>query len=114
MTLREARIFFTFHLAHLLLRMNECGYQPALAEVMDRKTPKDPTSDHMPGSLHDIGLAADIDLYDGDGNWLSKTEDHKRFGEWWEDRAEAYHLPLKWGGRFRDGNHYSFEWNGKS
>ena len=84
----------------------------ALAEGMDRITEKDPTTDHMKGSLHEIGLAQDIDLYK-DGKWLDKTEDHLPFGEWWEAYGELQGIPLAWGGRFKDGTHYSFSWKGR-
>ncbi|MDP2735090.1 MAG: M15 family peptidase [bacterium] len=106
MTLREARCEFTKMLAWLILWACEQGYEPALAEGMDRRTEKDPTSDHMKNSLHDIGLAQDIDLY-RDGKYLSNTEDHLPLGEKWESMGGA------WGGRFKDGNHYSLAWAGK-
>lgn len=105
MTLGEARRSFTFYLVmHLLPAMYKAGYRPALNEGMDRLTAKDPSSDHMKGSLHDLGLAQDIDLYDNAGKYLSKTEDHQIFGELWE----SLHKYCKWGGRWGDGNHYSF------
>ena len=114
MTLKEARIAFTSQLALLILKINSTeGYTAALAEVMDRVTAKDPTTDHMKGSLHEIGLAADIDLY-FNGIYCTQTEDHLPFGEWWEERGKELGLPLVWGGRFNDGNHYSLRWEGHS
>lgn len=107
--LRELRCVFTQCLARLILKMQEFGRDCALAEGMDRKTAKDPTTDHMKCSLHEIGLAQDIDLYTKDGTYLDKTDDHKVFGEWWEKQ----HPLARWGGRFSDGNHYSFEYQGK-
>ncbi|MFA5584622.1 MAG: hypothetical protein WDA09_10450, partial [Bacteriovoracaceae bacterium] len=71
---------------------------------MDRRTEKDPSTDHMKNSLHEIGLAQDIDLYDSTGKWLKYTEDHLVSGLVWEKRHEL----CCWGGRFGDGNHYSF------
>lgn len=105
MTLQEARVLFTCLLAQLILKAFDLGYEVALAEAMDRKTPRDPTSDHMPGSLHDIGLAADLDLY-YEHVYQDKTEQHRVLGEYWE----ALDPHCKWGGRFKnpDGNHYSF------
>ena len=66
---------------------------------------------HMPKSLHYEGLAIDIDLFDKDNNYLSDTESHKPFGEYWK----ALHPDCRWGGDFRkpDGNHYSVEYQGK-
>jgi hypothetical protein len=34
-------------------------------------------------------------------------------GEWWEQRGAELGIPLRWGGRFNDGNHFSFEWQGR-
>lgn len=87
-------------LAQLLIYMDGEGYHAAIDDVKCR-------TGHMKGSLHYIGLAADINLYDADGNWLSKTEDHTKFGEYWESIGGS------WGGRFSDGNHYSLSHGGK-
>lgn len=104
MTHKEARIAFTHHLAHLLALIFETpGYEAALDEVTERITTKDPTSDHMRNSLHHIGLAADVLLYRY-GSYLTRTEDYTRFGEWWEKQDPH----CKWGGRFGDGNHFSY------
>ncbi len=111
-TLREARCHFTAALADLIHYARSLGYEVALAEGMDRPTAKDPTTDHRPGSLHEIGLAQDIDLY-RDGVWLSKSEDHLPLGTWWELYGKAREWPLRWGGHWQDGNHYSWEWQGK-
>ena len=116
MTLGEARCKFSVCVAYLLLRMNETpGYRAAYAEGLDRRTSKDPTSDHLAGGLHDIGLGQDIDLYrlvNGEWTWCTETSDHEQFGLYWEDLGEKNELPLRWGGRWQDGNHYSHEWRG--
>ena len=59
-------------------------------------------------SLHRNKLAIDLNLFK-DGVYLSRGEDHKPFGEWWE----AQHPLCRWGGRFNDGNHYSMEHQGR-
>jgi hypothetical protein len=64
---------------------------------------------HMKNSLHYEGLAVDIDLTK-DGVYLSKTEDHQVFGEFWETLSHD----CRWGGRFSDGNHYSITYQGRS
>ena len=115
MTLGEARCKFSVCIAWLLLEMNNTpGYRAAMAEGMDRRTTKDPTSDHLAGGTHDIGLGQDIDLYrlspEGEWVWCTETSDHEQFGTWWEDLGVRNELPLRWGGRFGDGNHYSFQW----
>ena len=112
MTLREARCIFTKHLAMLVLDIIEEGYEVAFDEVTERITAKDPTSDHMPNSLHHLGLAADLLLY-RNGVYLSKSEEYTQFGERWEAFGKEHNIPLRWGGRFKDGNHFSLEWGGK-
>jgi hypothetical protein len=42
-----------------------------------------------------------------DGQWLSKSDDHKFLGEYWESIGGS------WGGRFGDGNHYSLAHEGR-
>lgn len=63
-----------------------------------------------PTSAHKQKLAIDLNIFrqmpDGTVKYLSATEDHRPLGEWWESQGGA------WGGRFRDGNHYSLEHNG--
>jgi len=114
-TLREARCKFSVALATLVLRAGDLGFDIAFDEVTDRKTDKDQTTDHMPGSLHELGLAADLLLYK-DGRYLTDTLDYTALGELWELMGQQADLPLTWGGRFqkRDGNHFSLKWNGKA
>lgn len=59
-------------------------------------------------SLHKSRLAVDFNLFK-DGRYLTKTEDHSPLGEYWES------LGGTWGGRFSnaDGNHYSWEHEGR-
>lgn len=59
-------------------------------------------------SLHEIGLAIDLNLF-RDGKFLAASEDHQPLGEYWE----SLHPLARWGGRFKDGNHYSIEHEGK-
>jgi len=97
--LGDRRRLFTRCVHQLLGRMLEAGYEPMLG--------KDGLK-HMPNSLHYDGLAVDIDLTKG-GQYLSRTEDHRQFGEYWEGLN-----PLCcWGGRFGDGNHYSVTMGGR-
>lgn len=58
-------------------------------------------------SVHQLGLAIDIHLFKN-GEYLTKTEDHRIFGEWWK----TVDPDARWGGDWGDGNHYSFEHNG--
>lgn len=58
-------------------------------------------------SVHKHRLAVDLNLTTG-GTYKASTEDHRRLGEYWE----KLHPLCRWGGRFNDGNHYSFEHQG--
>lgn len=58
-------------------------------------------------SNHKVRLAKDLNLFI-DGKYMTETEDHRPLGEKWESMHEL----CRWGGRFNDGNHYSFEHNG--
>lgn len=58
-------------------------------------------------SGHKQRLAIDLNLF-RDGEFLTSTEAHRELGEWWEQQ----HPLARWGGRFNDGNHYSFEYEG--
>ena len=60
-----------------------------------------------PRSAHKNKLAIDLNLFKG-GAYLSTTEDHQPLGEWWEKQNDL----CRWGGRFKDGNHYSLEHEG--
>jgi hypothetical protein len=115
LTLRTARCYFTVAIAALITYAVSQGYEVALGEGMDRVTEKDPTTDHMKGSLHEIGLAQDLDLYLG-GVYLTDSEDFHLLGVFWEDYGVSHGLPLVWGGNFSkpDGDHFSLRWGGKA
>lgn len=109
LSLREARCKFSRAISELVLYAYEIGFEAAFDEVMERLTERDPSSDHMKNSLHHVGLAADVLLYK-DGQYLGLTEQYVQLGEWWEAKGKAENLPLAWGGRFSDGNHFSLAW----
>jgi len=52
-------------------------------------------------SFHKNRLAIDLNLFK-DGRFLSDTSADEQIGIWWEKQGGT------WGGRFRDGNHYSW------
>lgn len=60
-----------------------------------------------PKSAHKVRLAIDLNLFK-DGVFQTTTEAHRPLGEWWEQQHEL----ARWGGRFDDGNHYSFTHDG--
>ena len=99
----------------LLLYMHSKGYKTRLGDLFrdprvhgkfGHKTTWSYSADR---SVHKLKIALDINLF-LDGEFLTKTEDHKEFGEFWE----KLHPLCRWGGRLPggDGNHYSLEHNG--
>jgi hypothetical protein len=91
----------TKNISRLVLHMIEKGYEPRFAPDH---------CNHMTGSLHYIGLAKDINLFKN-GVFLTKTEDHKEFGDYWK----TLDTENCWGGDFtnKDGCHYSIKYGGK-
>lgn len=61
---------------------------------------------HMENSLHYIRLAIDLNFF-RDGDYLIDTEDYRDAGEYWESIGGS------WGGRFKDGNHFSLSYQGR-
>lgn len=59
-------------------------------------------------SVHQLRLAIDLNLFDPRGAFVTTTEGYRQFGEFWE----TLHPLARWGGRFADGDHFSFEWQG--
>jgi len=99
MKLRELQSFFAQNIGHLIEFAYDNGYELTFGDTY-------PYKEHKKGSLHELGLAIDLNLFK-DGKYLSKTDDHLILGEYWEL------LGGSWGGRFGDGNHYSMEYNGR-
>jgi len=99
MDLREARCRFSYLLAEKLLPyMRSLGYEYAFDEVTNNQG-----VGHRKRSIHYSGCAGDINLYK-DGDYQKTTEAHQKSGEFWE----SLDPDCKWGGRWGDGNHYSF------
>ena len=94
MTLREQQSTFAHKVALLILYIYEKGYELTFADAYA-------TSGHKNNSFHYKRLAIDLNLFK-DGNFLIKTSDHEQFGIFWESIGGT------WGGRWGDGNHYSF------
>jgi len=95
----------------LLLKAGSMGFEVTLGEAHRPKWVAEENARRGTGianSLHTSKLAIDINLF-LDGKYLSSTESHRRLGEWWERQHEL----AAWGGRFGDGNHYSFKHGGR-
>lgn len=111
MTLGDKQRLFSVMIAELILWINNQGYQVTIGDAF--RNPK--VFGHIGekkgyghrNSNHKQKLAIDLNLFK-DGIYLTKTEDHRFIGEYWESLGEQ----CRWGGRFNDGNHYSFEHNG--
>ena len=94
MSLRQQQSIFAKKVALLILFAYEQGYEITLGDAWARDGHKD-------GSFHYKRLAIDLNLFK-DGNYLTETSDHEPLGLFWET------LGGTWGGRFKDGNHYSY------
>lgn len=109
---RKQRLFAIWY-ARLILRAVEMGYEVTLGETL---RPDYTAKEYerlgigIDNSNHRIKLAGDLNLWK-DGKYLSKNEDYQPLGEWWEAQEEEG-IAFRWGGRFGDGNHFSFEHNG--
>lgn len=103
----DKRQTFTANMAHLVLFINS---RPGFACAGGRlKATRDENAvvGGIPDSLHQLGLAIDLDLYK-DGEYQRDSEAHRPFGAFWK----SLHTMNRWGGDFRptpDGNHYSME-----
>ena len=103
-TLFEKQVRFAGMVPGLIAKAQALGFQVTLGDAY-----RDPRVHGELGvkrgyghasSAHKVRLAIDLNLF-RDGKFLQSTEDHRPLGEWWESIGGT------WGGRFRDGNHYS-------
>ena len=105
MTLRQKQSLFARCMAQLIIEMYARGYEVTLAESYRRK------GVGWAKSLHRKRLAQDLNLF-LNGRYLTSTKAHEQFGIWWERLGMRKQIPLCWGGRFNDGNHYSLSHGG--
>lgn len=96
--------------------INNIGPQAreAVAKLIERFFPKlaarlrnNGKVDSPPYTVHQDRLALDLNLFVG-GVYMATSEAWREIGEKWESMHEL----CRWGGRFGDGNHISFEHNG--
>jgi len=106
MTLGQKQRLFMSLLPRLIDYIYDQGYECTIGDGF-----RDPRSHGKMGeegvygrarSAHKHRLAIDLNLFK-DGEYLTTTEDHRPFGEYWE----RLHIFNEWGGHFDDGNHYS-------
>lgn len=108
MTLGQKQRLFTSFIGKLIEYAYSNGYELSFGdayrdprvhgELGEKKSYSSKTSNHK------VRLAVDFNLFK-DGEYLASTDDHQELGEFWE----SLHPFCRWGGRFNDGNHYSFE-----
>jgi len=94
MTLRQKQSEFVSMVALLVQFATFKGYEITFSDAFA-------TNGHKEGSFHYKRLAIDLNLFKG-GKFLTETEDHRELGNYWESIGGT------WGGRFEDGNHYSY------
>lgn len=59
-------------------------------------------------SVHQLQLAADVQLFDHDGNWLQDHSHYERLADFWEALGPEHKAGVRWG----DTPHFSFEHEG--
>lgn len=120
MTLSDKQAAFTAAITDLLNYANLLAYTstPHLRIRLDyaRRCEFCPVNG-LKRSTHISRLAVDLllDEKQPDGSWKWVQGRHicfERLGEIWERMGVALDLPTRWGGRFRDYGHYSFEHEG--
>lgn len=114
MSLSADRCAFTSDVAKLIRFANDNGYACALDQV--KRTAAEAVANAKAGtgivnSLHCSGMAVDMLLYKG-GVYLTRTEDYRPLGEYWQ----ALSPRNRWGGDWdddgvadkndTDGNHF--------
>jgi hypothetical protein len=112
MSLSDLQQAFALNVSLLIQRINDTGHGCTGGEWY--RTPEQAAINAAKGigirnSLHCKRLAVDLNLFK-DGVFLTDEEDHRQFGEWWEELDPRN----RWGGRFKDGCHYSMTDDGKS
>lgn len=111
MSLREIQSEFAALVPRLIDKAIELGYAVTLGDAFRDWRVHGPVGTKRgyghSKSVHKVRLAIDLNLF-LNGVFLENSEDHKPLGEWWEKQ----HPLARWGGRFKDGNHYSFEYEG--
>jgi len=80
----------------LVLFAYEQGYEITYGDAEAR-------DGHKSGSFHYKKLAIDLNLFKN-GHYLTSTKSHEPLGIFWE----SIDPECTWGGRWGDGNHYSY------
>lgn len=97
LTLRQKQSKFARMVADLIIMAYDMGYEITGGDWY--RDPRSPYGSEV--SLHHKRLAIDLNLFKN-GRYLATSEDHAALGLWWESIGGT------WGGRWDDGNHYSY------
>lgn len=111
MTLREKQSLFVNLVVLLIVEGTKLGYEFTFGEALRSREEAVRLAEEHKGiinSLHCQKLAIDLNLFK-DGKYLSSTESHRPLGNIWK----TLHPFCRWGGDFKDGNHYSLEHEGR-
>jgi len=105
LSMREKQCLFTKNIMSLIQFAYNNGYELTFGDAFrDSRVHGDygiKKSYSAARSQHKLRLAVDFNIFK-DGRYLEGTEHHAMLGEFWE----TLHPNNRWGGRFKDGNHY--------
>lgn len=110
MSLSKTQQEFTLCVSKLIEYAYQKGYALTLGDAYrDKRVHGDfgeKKSYSSAKSCHKLRLAIDLNLF-VDGEYITdgNCEAYWDLGEWWENCHEL----ARWGGRFEDANHFSFE-----
>jgi hypothetical protein len=114
LTLSGAQQEFTRDIAKLIEYIYEQGYACTFGDAYRSPKAHGGMGENGPygraRSAHKQRLAVDFNLF-LNGKYLTKTSDHKPFGQYWKSLRDDN----RWGGDFMpvsDGNHYSKRYGG--
>ena len=106
MRLRQKQSMFVTYVVLLIQYAHARGYELTFGDA--HRSLEEATRLGFPESNHTRKLAIDLNLFK-DGKYLSSTDAHRELGEFWESLS-GNGIICVWGGRFNDGNHYSFKY----
>lgn len=102
---------FALTMATFIVRINQLGYAVTFGEAY--RPPETAALYAQQGkgianSLHTSRLAVDLNVFKN-GEYLDQTTELEQVGAIWEAQDSL----ACWGGRFGDGNHFSFGFEGR-
>lgn len=104
----EKQSKFVNMISDLIKKSYDLGYQMTFAEAYrppDVAQLYEKQGRGIANSLHTQRLAVDFNIFK-DGKLLTDGQSFEDLGKYWEGIGGT------WGGRFKDGNHFSLEHNG--